>query len=130
MAIIRWFLGILILSLDWITTPRGIKRDQESQAAIDAETTKLTLYEFNACPFCVKVRRQMKRLSLNIERRDAKRCLVSREELMQGGEKYKVPCLKIKDNNGNITWMYDSASIIDYLTDRFDKSTFDQAETI
>mgnify|MGYP003872685151 CR=1 FL=1 len=119
MFIIRAILGALILFFDWVFTPRGIKRVQEKQQLVDGQTQNLTLYQFKACPFCVKVRRAMKRQSLKIETRDAKRCNDSREALLQGGGKIKVPCLRIEDSEGNEQWMYESSDIIAYLQQRF-----------
>ena len=121
MPIIRWLLGSLILFFNWVFTPRGIKRDAETQATIDAQSAELTLYQYKACPFCVKVRRAMKRRSLNIQTRDAKRCDTSREELVQGGGQLKVPCLQIKNRDGEDRWLYESGDIISYLEDRFGK---------
>ena len=119
MAIIRWILGSLILCINWLTTPRGIKRDAGSQALIDEQTGKLALYQYKACPFCVKVRRQMKRQSLNIETRDVKRSEAAKEQLLAGGGLLKVPCLRIEDGQGQPQWMYDSSDIINYLEGRF-----------
>lgn len=119
MRIIRWLLGSLILLLDWVFTPRGIKRDADTQAAINAQSADLTLYQYKACPFCVKVRRAMKRQSLPIEIRDAKRCATAKEELSNGGGKLKVPCLRIEESSGEVRWMYESGDIIQYLDNRF-----------
>jgi glutaredoxin len=119
MRIIRWFIGILILFLDWLFTPKGIQRDAQLQASINKQTDKLKLYQYKACPFCVKVRRAMKRQSLSIETHDAKRCDTAKEALLAGGGKLKVPCLKIEDSEGKVSWMYESKEIIGYLEDRF-----------
>lgn len=121
MRIIRFILGILILSIDWLTTPRGIKRPREKQAAVDEQCKSLILYQYKACPFCVKVRRTMKKLSLNIELRDPKRSESAKEELVAGAGKLKCPCLKIDDDDGNVQWMFDSKDIISYLETRFAK---------
>ncbi len=119
MFVIRWILGKIILFLDAVFSPTGIKRPAEQQASIDTQTAQLTLYQYLACPFCVKVRRAMKRQSLNIETRDAKRNDQFREELVQGGGKLKVPCLRIEDEGGDIRWIYDSSNIISYLEQSF-----------
>lgn len=119
MVVIRWILGRLILLLNSVFSPGGIKRPPEQQAAIDAATAQLSLYQYLACPFCVKVRRSMKRHSLNIETRDAKRHEQFREELVQGGGKLKVPCLRIEEKGGSVRWMYESSDIISYLEQSF-----------
>ncbi len=117
MAVIRWVLGRLILLFDWVFTPRGVKRSAEDQRIIDQQTASLALYQYQACPFCVKVRRAMKRNSLNIETRDAKRNELYKNELLEKGGKLKVPCLKIQEN-GEERWMYESSDIISYLEQR------------
>ena len=108
-----------MLLADWITTPRGIKRPPEEQQKVDQEAKKFILYQFKTCPFCIKVKRNNKRLSLNIETRDAQNNPEYRAELLKGGGQVKVPCLRIVDNNGNDQWMYESNQIMEYLQDRF-----------
>jgi glutaredoxin len=119
MVIIRAILGALILFFNWVFTPKSIKREASKQALIDVETQKLVLYQYAACPFCVKVRRSIKRNGLNIETRDAKRSEQFKEELLQGGGQLKVPCLRIEDDNGDVRWMFESGDIISYLEQRF-----------
>jgi glutaredoxin len=114
MKFVRWFIGRIILFFDFITTPRGIKRDKKVQAAIDEKTQHLSMYQFHACPFCVKVRRAIKRNSLNIELRDAKTPGEHRDTLANQGGKIKVPCLRI-ESEGEVKWMYESNDIIAYL---------------
>lgn len=119
MAFIRWFLGKIILTLDFLTSPKRAQRSADAQAQIDQQTRFLALYQFHACPFCVKVRRAMKRHNLNIELRDAKNNPVYREELAQQGGQIKVPCLRITNDDGSHSWMYESNDIIRYLEQRF-----------
>ncbi len=112
---IRTVLGPILLFLDKITTPKSMVRPQEKQRQIDQQTKNLVLYQFRACPYCIKVRRVTKKLALNIETRDALRDPQSRTQLEQGGGQVKVPCLKITDTSGNETWMYESEQIIRFL---------------
>ena len=116
---IRLILGPVVLFIDFITSPKGIKRTEEAQQNVDQESSNLVLYQFKTCPFCIKVKRNNKRLSLNIETRDAQHNSTHREELLQGGGQIKVPCLKIIDDKGNDSWMYESEDIMEYLQDRF-----------
>ena len=115
MAIIRWVLGRIILLLDFVTRPRGVKRQPEQQEVLDLQTAKLSLYQYPACPFCVKVRRTMRRHSLKIETRDAKKQANYRQELLEQGGRLKVPCLRIESENGDVQWMYESTDIVRYL---------------
>ncbi|MEZ9301656.1 glutaredoxin family protein [Vibrio breoganii] len=118
MKFIRIVLGKIILLLNFIFTPRGVKRSEEAQQAADAKASDLTLYQFDACPFCVKVRREMKRQSVNVALKDAKGDEAAREELLAGGGRVKVPCLKITQQ-GTETWMYESKDIVAYLQKEF-----------
>ena len=122
MRIIRLILGKLILFFNWVFSPRVTQRDPEIQARIDAQTASLRLYQYEACPFCVKVRRAMKRNTLTIETRDVKRSASAREELLAGGGNLKVPCLRIENERGQAEWLYESSDIVRYLKDRFAKS--------
>ena len=119
MQVIRFILGKLILLLNRVFTPRSVQRDPQSQAQVDSDVAQLTLYQYEACPFCVKVRRAMKRQNLKIETRDIKRNDIAREELLAGGGDLKVPCLRIEDGEKPSQWMYESGDIISYLEGRF-----------
>jgi len=112
---LRAIIGPIMLFGDWITTPRGIKRSEAEQQQLDALTENMSLYQFKTCPFCIKVRRAIKRQSLNIELLDAQHNPQHREQLKQGGGQIKVPCLKVVDDEGNTNWLYESNDIISYL---------------
>lgn len=120
MSLIRWILARIILVIDFLFAPKGVKRDSQVQATLDKKTARLALYQYAACPFCVKVRWMMQRHSLNIETRDAKRNPQFAEELLTEGGSMQVPCLRIEDDNGSDTWLYESADIIAYLEQSFD----------
>ena len=120
MAVIRWILGRIILLVDFLYRPKGVKRDAQEQVELEAQLAKLSLYQYAACPFCVKVRWAMRRLSLPIETRDAKRNKQFADELMEGTGALKVPCLRIEEDNGGVFWLLESSDIIDYLEQRFD----------
>lgn len=116
---LRIVLGPILLLWDGITSPTGIKRDPDAQEKVDEQTKKLTLYQYKTCPFCIKTRREMKRLSLTIEKRDAQKNEQNKKDLLEGGGQIKVPCLRIEEDGGTTTWMYDSEKIIQYLQSRF-----------
>ncbi|NNG42014.1 glutaredoxin [Pseudoalteromonas sp. NEC-BIFX-2020_002] len=114
MKLVRLVLGSLILFFDFVFTPRSKKRPAPEQAQLDERTAQFKLYQFKACPFCVKVRRAIKREGLKVDTRDAKNNEQYRQELLEQGGKIKVPCLRIEENN-QITWLYESNDIIAYL---------------
>lgn len=116
---VRAALGPVLLLGDRLTRPRGVVRSAAAQAAVDARTATLALYHFPTCPFCIKARRAMRRLSLNIELRDARRDAIHRAALIAGGGKAQVPCLLITDADGRQTWLYESDAIIAWLEREF-----------
>ena len=119
---LRLVLTPFMLLGEKLTTPRGIERPAAAQQQVDRECQNLALYQFKSCPFCIKVRKEISRLSLNIELRDAQHDPQHREALLQAGGKIQTPCLKITDDQGNSRWMYESGDIIQYLQQRFSQA--------
>ena len=116
---LRIVLGPFMLLKERMTRPTGVQRTPETQAAVDLQCQSLALYQFSTCPFCIKVRQEMRRLSLPIEKRDAQHNAANREQLLQGSGATKVPCLQITEANGQIRWLQDSGAIVAYLQARF-----------
>jgi glutaredoxin len=115
----RVIMGALILAYDRLARPKPLARPVERQAQVDAQTRSLTLYHMEACPFCVKVRRHIRRLGLSIELRDIKRHPEHEAELLEGGGEDQVPCLRIRSEGAPDRWMYESSDINAYLSERF-----------
>ena len=117
LKIVRWPLGQLILLVDLLTRPRRPQRDPVQQAAVDEAVRGYAVYQFRTCPFCVKTRRAMRRLGLDIELRDAQHDPLARGELLEHGGKVQVPCLRIPGSDGD-RWLYESDDIIAHLQER------------
>ena len=115
MSLIRWPIGRLILLINFIFSPKSPKRVAEEQQKIDAKTQNLSLYQLPSCPFCVKVRRTMKREGLNIELRNINQKNDYREELIREGGKRTVPCLRIEKADGQVQWLYESKDVVSHL---------------
>ena len=84
----------------------------------DHNTTGLSLYQYDFCPFCVITKRVIKNLDIDIEMRNTQKNPEYRQELIAEGGMGQVPCLRIEEND-SVEWMYESADIIKYLKDRF-----------
>ncbi len=67
-----------------------------------------------ACPFCVKVRRELKQLGINIPKIDVKKHAEDMTTLVNEGGKFQVPCLRIEYKQ-QVAWLYESDEIIKYL---------------
>ena len=115
MWIIRWPIGRLILLLSFIFSPKSTKRIASKQSMADELTLSLKLYQLPACPFCVKVRRTIKREGLNIELRNINGKNDYLDELVREGGKRTVPCLQITQDDDSVTWLYESSAINSYL---------------
>lgn len=116
--LIRNLLGGIIAAIDFVTRGTKLKRTKEAQQQVEAELEKLSLYQFFACPFCIKTRRAMYKLNLPIVKRNASQGSPYRDELLQGGGKIQTPCLRIEKDN-SVEWLYESSEIISYLEKRF-----------
>lgn len=121
MNFIRFIVGRLILAADFVSRPTPIIRDQKEQVKVDAITSGMSLYQFNACPFCVKVRRHLRRYSLNIKLKDAKNDVAVKNELIKEGGKHKVPCLRIEAADNSIRWLYSSDDICSFLDSEIER---------
>jgi glutaredoxin len=119
---LRLILGPFMLLWEVASRPKGLVRTTALQAQVDQQCRDLVFYQFSTCPFCIKVRKEMYRLSLNIERRDAQKNETNRAELIKGYGQPKVPCLKITDQAGNSQWLVESSAINSYLRGRFAQS--------
>lgn len=125
--IIRYFFRALRLILtpfmllsEKMSTPKSVARNDEEQARVAEASKDLALYQFTACPFCIKVRKEIARLGLDIETRDAQHDPQHRADLEAGGGVVKVPCLKIRQDDGSDRWLYESADINAWLQARFE----------
>lgn len=119
---IRTILGPFMLLNEYLARPKGLERTPDAQKNVDAACKKLALYQFNTCPFCIKVRQEMRRLSLSIELRDTQGSKQHRDTLLAQGGSPKVPCLSITSDDGSVKWLYESRDIMAYLDQRFAKS--------
>lgn len=116
--LIRNFLGLIIMTIDIATRGSKLKRTQEKQQEVNKELEGFSLYQHFACPFCTKTRRAMYKLNLPIQMRSVTQGSAHRAELLEGGGKVTVPCLRI-EKEGKVEWMYESSDIIRYLEERF-----------
>ncbi len=119
LKLLRFVVGRMVLFVHLLSLPRKGKRAVSELEQLKIPLQKLSLYQFQACPFCVKVRRQMRRLNLDIECRDARKNQVYRKELLAEGGALKVPCLRIEEANGAVRWLYESSDINHYLQQAF-----------
>lgn len=117
LKIVRKSLGAVVVGIDKMTRPKAIVRSSEEQEHVQSLMEGLSLYQLHACPFCVKTRRAIFKLNVNMDIRDIGENLEFRNELASNGGRVMVPCLRIEEGS-HVRWMYESNDIIDYLETR------------
>lgn len=117
--LIRLILGPFMLLNEQLTKPKGVERTPAEQARVDAECEQLALYQFQTCPFSIRVRQELRRLALKVELRDAQHSAEHKQAMLTQGGSGKTPCLRITEGDNNARWLYDSKAIIAYLQQRF-----------
>ncbi|MEM7404384.1 MAG: glutaredoxin [Pseudomonadota bacterium] len=111
-----------ILALVRRALPRPPEPDSPETARQLAEfTASLSLFHFSTCPYCRRVRRHLKRLNIEVELRDINVSAADRDVLVSGGGRATVPCLRIARPAEGVTWMYESADIVNWLTTEVDR---------
>ena len=94
---IRFVVGRMILLLDFLTRPSPVVRSREDQDSVDA-----VVY-----------------LPGSLILKPAHKC--TEDELVRGGGKHKVPCLRIEENNKEVRWLYSSDEICKFLDAKLDQ---------
>ena len=74
----------------------------------------IQLYHFKLCPFCIKVHIVMKVMGIGVACKNIRSNPIYKAELMKGGGKKQVPCIRIQ-KNGSERWLYESSDIIKYM---------------
>jgi len=73
------------------------------------------LYYFRGCPFCTKVRLALCWMGIKLVLKNIRADPQYKAELIAGGRKKQVPCLRIEKENDEVQWLYESGDIIRYL---------------
>ena len=117
--LVREGLGRTIALGNYLTLPKPKQRTEIEQKSVNEKAMQLSLYQFYACPFCIRTRRAIHKLNVPIEIRDAQNDTNHRNTLLTQGGKVQVPCLMINEN-GKTRLLFESADIISYLNKQFD----------
>jgi glutathione S-transferase len=73
------------------------------------------LYYFSSCPYCLFVRLAMLWWGLKIPLKDIMFNPGNSADLIAGGGKSQVPCLRIENEGGDVRWLYESIDIVRYF---------------
>jgi len=111
-----WYRKFVESCASMMTPP--IKRTPRDQKKADRQAGCLTLYDCGQNPFNNKIQRHIKQLNVPVEIKNLNRCHTYQKELLSGGGRAQVPCLRIDSPNGS-RWLYESEDIIQYLDRKF-----------
>ena len=81
------------------------------------EQESYQLFKTDLCGFCYRVRDFAEEKGISLTLRDTMTDMEAFRELLQGGGRSTVPCLKIQREK-EVIWMYESLDIMDYLNEQ------------
>ena len=76
------------------------------------------LFKTDLCGFCYRVRSFLDQNNIEVPLRDVNQDPAAFRELLSGGGRTTVPCLRI-EREGNVEWMYESSDIMRYLAAQY-----------
>lgn len=88
--------------------------------------TNLSLYHYQACPYCAATRQFIDNLGVDVERRDILLQPKHRTELIKEGGKPQMPCLRIDFDDGESEWLYESADIVEFVGEYAGEAAFNE----
>lgn len=86
------------------------------------QPSDLSLYLFEGCPYCERVRNASRALGVQLVERNIHRDPDALTELRDARGRATVPVLRIEGPDG-VRWLPESADIVRYLADRFGDGT-------
>jgi len=91
----------------------------ENRSDAESASDSLSLYYFKTCPYCFRVLRVLKKLGVEVEKRDIHADAQHQTDLIAARGRKTVPVLRIISSDGEERWLPESRDIISYL-----KSTY------
>ncbi len=95
-----------------------LNRFRKSSSREMTHVEGLALYQYDACPFCMRVRMAMRSLGIDFELRDTRHNAEYAREVAAAMGRGTVPVLRIEEE-GEVRWLPESADIVAYLRARF-----------
>jgi glutathione S-transferase len=83
-----------------------------------AAAEQYQLFKTDTCGFCYRVRSFLQEKNIQVPVRDINQDQEAFRELLAGGGRSMVPCLRIESNDGGVSWMYESMDIMNYLASK------------
>ena len=81
-------------------------------------TSGLALYDYKGCVASRRNAQEIRRLNIDIERRDIGKCSIHQDNLLAEYGELKAPCLRIEEK-GEVQWIDKPENILFFLHERF-----------
>jgi hypothetical protein len=105
--------------IDSVYSPQPISRSEEESRKLAKATSGLSLYDYKGCVASRRTRQEIRRLNIDIERRDIGKCSIHQDNLLAEYGELKAPCLRIEEK-GEVQWIDKPENILYFLHERFD----------
>lgn len=116
---IRKAVDSILNLLDSLCPPQPISRSEEESRKLAKATSGIALYDYKGCVASRRTRREIRRLNIDIERRDIGKCSIHQDKLLAEYGKLKAPCLRIEEK-GEVQWIDKPEKILFFLHERFE----------
>ena len=83
-----------------------------------AAAEQYQLFKTDTCGFCYRVGSFLQEKNIQVPVRDINQDQEAFRELLAGGGRSMVPCLRIESSDGGVSWMYESMDIMNYLASK------------
>ena len=80
---------------------------------------QFALYYTEGCPYCQRVLKPVRTHQWPVDLRNVAHNIQDSQDLIEGGGRSTVPCLRITDDQGKVIWMYESLDILALLQRHF-----------
>ncbi len=104
---------------DSVYSPQPVSRSEEESRKLAKATSGLALYDYKGCVASRRTRQEIRRLNIDIERRDIGKCSIHQDNLLAEYGELKAPCLRIEEK-GEVQWIDKPENILYFLNERFD----------
>lgn len=122
---IRKAVDSLLDMFDSLYSAQPILRSEEESRKLAKATSGLALYDYKGCVASRRTRQEIRRLNIDIERRDIGKCSIHQDILLAEYGELKAPCLRIEEK-GEVQWIDKPEKILFFLRDRFDFKALDE----
>jgi hypothetical protein len=95
-----------------------ISRSEEESRKLAKATSGLSLYDYKGCVASRRTRQEIRRLNIDIERRDIGKCSIHQDNLLAEYGELKAPCLRVEEK-GEVQWIDKPEQILFFLNERF-----------